>query len=42
MHIDTITEESNLPSSDISSAITMMEIADKVKNLGGDYYIINS
>lgn len=42
MHIDAITEESKLPSSDISSSLTMMEITDKVKNLGGDYYIINS
>lgn len=42
IHIDAIIEGSKLPPADISSAITMMEISDKVKNLGGDYYIITA
>lgn len=39
-HIDIILTETKLSSSDTSSALSLMELEDKVKNLGGDYYVL--
>ncbi|MFY9457419.1 MAG: DNA-processing protein DprA [Candidatus Spechtbacterales bacterium] len=39
-HIDTIVEKSGLTASQVSSALTLMELDERVKNLGGDYYVL--
>lgn len=41
-HIDAILTQTKLSASDISSAISLMELEDRIKNLGGDYYILVS
>ena len=40
VHIDIIVGKTKLSASEVSSALTMMELQEKVKNLGGDYYTI--
>jgi len=40
VHIDSIVEISKLSASEVSSALTEMELDEKVKNLGGDYYVL--
>jgi len=40
LHIDSIVENTGLVAGEISSSLTMMELEDKVKNIGGDYYIL--
>lgn len=40
VHIDTIIAKSKLPASEVSSTLTEMELNEKVKNLGGDYYVL--
>lgn len=40
MHIDKIIEFSQLSAQEVSSSITMMELSDKVQNLGGSRYVI--
>jgi len=40
IHIDVIVGKTKLSASEVSSALTMMELEEKVKNLGGDYYTI--
>jgi len=42
VHIDIIVGKTKLSSSEVSSALTMMELEEKVKNLGGDYYTLGS
>lgn len=38
VHIDTIVERTKLSANEISSALILMELEDKVKNIGQDYY----
>ena len=40
IHIDIIVDKAKLSASEVSSALTMMELEEKVKNLGGDYYTL--
>lgn len=40
IHIDTIIEKTKLSASEVSSTLTEMELDEKVKNLGGDYYVL--
>ena len=40
VHIDTIVEKSKLSAHEVSSALTAMDLDERVKNLGGDYYVI--
>lgn len=40
VHIDELTKASGLPSAAVSSAMTMMEMKGKVKNLGGMMYVL--
>jgi DNA processing protein len=40
LHIDTIVQETNLSPGEVSSTLTQMELEDRVKNLGGDYYVL--
>jgi len=40
MHIDIIVGTTKLSSSEVSSALTMMELEEVIKNHGGDYYTI--
>jgi len=42
MHIDAIIENTKLSANDVASSLTMMELEDKVKNIGGDYYVIQT
>jgi len=42
IHIDSIVENTGLAAHDVSSSLTMMELEEKVKNRGGDYYVIGS
>lgn len=39
-HIDSIIENTKLSANDVASSLTMMELEDKVKNIGADYYVI--
>ncbi len=39
--IDEIIEKTNFPSQKVSTILTLMEIEDKVKNLGGNIYVIS-
>jgi DNA processing protein len=41
LHIDTIVQESHLSPQEISSTLTQMELEDRIKNLGGDYYVLS-
>lgn len=40
MHIDSIVEKTKLSAHEVSSTLTEMELDEKVKNLGGDYYVL--
>ena len=40
MHIDAIIQKSKLSASQVSSAIVEMELNEKIKNLGGDHYVL--
>jgi DNA processing protein len=40
MHIDSIVEKTKLSASQVSSTLTEMELDEKVKNLGADYYVL--
>jgi len=40
LHIDKIIEKTKLSPQVVSSILTLMEIENKVKNLGGNVYII--
>ncbi len=40
IHIDSIVEKTKLSASEVSSTLTEMELDEKVKNLGGDYYVL--
>ncbi len=42
LNIDKIIEKTKLPADIIASEITMLEMEDKIKDLGGDVYIINN
>ncbi|MBI1888607.1 MAG: DNA-protecting protein DprA [Candidatus Spechtbacteria bacterium] len=39
-HIDMILTQTKLSASDISSALSLMELEDRVKNLGGNHYVL--
>ena len=41
LHIDAIIEKTKMPSQTISGIICIMELEDKIKNLGGNTYAIN-
>jgi DNA processing protein len=41
LHIDKIIEKTKLPASKVASTIAILEIKDKVKNLGGNIYAIS-
>ena len=40
VHIDSVVEISKLSAQDVSSTLTEMKLDEKVKNLGGDYYVL--
>jgi len=40
VHIDDIIKTSQLSANDVSACIIEMELDEKIKNLGGDYYVI--
>ncbi len=40
VHIDSIVQKSKLSAPETSSTLTEMELDEKVKNLGGDYYVL--
>lgn len=40
VHIDELIRKSGLPSSQVSATLSLMEIRDKVKNLGGGHYVL--
>ena len=42
LHIDVIIENTKLLANDVASSLTMMELEDKVKNIGGDYYVLET
>jgi DNA processing protein len=42
IHIDAIVENTKLPANDVASSLTMMELEDKIKNVGGDYYVFET
>ena len=42
MHIDDIIENTKLSPNDVASSLTMMELEDKVKNTGRDYYVLET
>ena len=42
VHIDKLITLTELSSADVSSSLTIMELEDRVKNLGGGYYAIMS
>jgi DNA processing protein len=41
-HIDILVKETTLPQSEISAAVTMMEISAKIKHLGGNVFRLNT
>ena len=42
VHIDELTQKSGLPSSQVSATLSMMEIKEKVKNIGGGHYVLTN
>jgi DNA processing protein len=40
VHIDSIVQKSKLSAPETSSTLTEMELDEKIKNLGGDYYVL--
>jgi len=42
LHVNALIEKTNLSASDVSSALTLMELEDIIKNVGGDYYVLGT